>query len=142
MKGPYDDIINLPRHVSSKRKKMSKLDRAAQFAPFAALTGHEEAVKESARLTEKRVELGEHAKQALNQKLRIVIERLEDLPQVSIRYFIPDANKAGGQYVTVTGSIKKVDEYQRIFIMTDGVKIPIEEVVEMEGEIFDSLPLL
>ena len=139
MKGPYDDIINLPRPVS-KRPPMSNLDRAAQFAPFAALTGHEEAVKETARLTDKRLELGEHAKQALDQKLRIIVDRLEESPQISIRYFVPDSKKAGGQYVKVSGSVKKIDEYERVLIMSNGVKIPIEEIIEIKGEIFTALP--
>ena len=140
MKGPYDDIINLPRHVSTKRPPMSNLDRAAQFAPFAALTGHEEAVKETARMTDRRLELGEHEKQALDQKLRIIVDRLEDFPQVTIRYFIPDSKKAGGQYVKVSGSVKKVDEYERLLIMSNDIKIPIEEIIEINGEIFSALP--
>jgi len=139
MKGPYDDIINLPRHVSTKRPPMSNLDRAAQFAPFAALTGHEEAVKETARMTDRRLELGEHEKQALDQKLRIIVDRLEDFPQVTIRYFIPDSKKAGGQYVKVSGSVKKVDEYERLLIMSNDIKIPIEEIIEINGEIFSAL---
>ncbi|MGI6141895.1 MAG: hypothetical protein ACOYEH_09240 [Caldicoprobacterales bacterium] len=140
MKGPYDDIINLPRHVSTKRPPMSNLDRAAQFAPFAALTGHEEAVKETARMTDRRLELGEHEKQALDQKLRIIVDQLEDFPQVSIKYFIPDSKKAGGQYVKVSGSVKKVDEYERLLIMSNDIKIPIEEIIEINGEIFSALP--
>ena len=93
MKGPYDDIIHLPRPVSRRRPRMSNLDRAAQFAPFAALTGHEEAVKETARLTVKKLELDEQAKQILNRKLRIIAERIEDMPRINIRYFVPDDKK-------------------------------------------------
>src|SRR5690554_1967875 len=118
---------------------MSNLDRAAQFAPFAALTGHEEAVRETARLTDKRLVLGEHAKQVLDQKLRIIIEQLENLPQITITYFVPETKKAGGKYVEISGSVKKFDEYERVLIMMNRVKIPIEEIIEIEGEIFADL---
>lgn len=136
MTGPYNDIINLPHHVSATRPRMSAIDRAAQFAPFAALTGHEEAVKESARLTDARLELGEYVKDSLNEKLGIIAGRLEDCLEISITYFQPDAKKAGGAYVTAFGSVKKIDEYERIIIMANGIKIPIREIVEIDGEIF------
>ena len=136
MKGPYDDIIHLPRPVSRRRPRMSNLDRAAQFAPFAALTGHEEAVKETARLTVKKLELDEQAKQILNRKLRIIAERIEDMPRINIRYFVPDDKKEGGRYVTADGRARKLDEFEKVLIMADGKEIPIEDIIEIEGGIF------
>jgi hypothetical protein len=115
---------------------MSNLDRAAQFAPFAALTGHEEAVKETARLTVKKLELDEQAKQILNRKLRIIAERIEDMPRINIRYFVPDDKKEGGRYVTADGRAKKLDEFEKVLIMADGKEIPIEDIIEIEGGIF------
>lgn len=137
----YDDIINLPRHESKTRPRMSAINRAAQFAPFAAITGHDAAVKETARLTDKRLVLDEYEKERLNDKLHIIAERLEDRPEVSISYFQPDARKAGGAYVTTTGHVKKIDKYRRIIAMSEGITIPIEEVLEIDGEIFSVLPL-
>ena len=136
MKGPYDDIIHLPRPVSRRRPRMSNLDRAAQFAPFAALTGHEEAVKETARLTVKKLELDEQAKQILNRKLRIIAERIEDMPRINIRYFVPDDKKEGGRYVTADGRAKKLDEFEKVLMMADGKEIPIEDIIESEWGIF------
>lgn len=103
----YDDIINLPHYTSSKRPRMAMIDRAAQFSPFAALTGYDAAVKETARLTEDRVELDEYQKSALNDRLQILQERLSDTPVISIKYFVPDERKSGGAYCTETGIIKK-----------------------------------
>lgn len=130
MKGSYDDIINLPR-PASRRPRMSNLDRAAQFAPFAALTGHEEAVKETARLTDKKPELDEHARQELDRKLKMAAGRLEDLPRITITYFIPDSTKDGGKYATVSGKVKKVDEYEKELVLTSGIKIPIQVILEI-----------
>jgi len=130
MKGSYDDIINLPR-PDTRRPRMSNLDRAAQFTPFAALTGHEEAVLETARLTDKKPELDEHAKQELDRKLKMAAGRLEDLPRITITYFIPDSTKDGGKYATVSGKVKKVDEYEKELVLTSGIKIPIQEIIEI-----------
>jgi hypothetical protein len=130
MKGPYDDIINLPR-PDTRRPRMSNLDRAAQFTPFAALTGHEEAVLETARLTDKKPELDEHAKQELDRKLKMAAGRLKDFPRISITYFIPDSAKDGGEYATVSGRVKKVDEYRKELVLTSGIKIPIQEIIEI-----------
>lgn len=130
MKGPYDDIINLPR-PDTRRPRMSNLDRAAQFTPFAALTGHEEAVLETARLTDKKPELDEHAKQELDRKLKMAAGRLEDLPRITITYFIPDSTKDGGKYATVSGKVKKVDEYEKELVLTSGIKIPIQVILEI-----------
>jgi len=135
MTGPYDDIINLPHRVSASHPNMSALDRAAQFSPFAALTGYEDAVKETARLTNKRVELDESSKAILNDRLCMIQDTLEDQPQVSITYFKPDNKKDGGAYITTTGGVKKIDEYARSMVMQDATKIPIDEIISIDGEI-------
>ena len=111
-------------------------DRAAQFAPFAALTGHGEAIKETARLTDKRVELDENAKAILDEKLRMVQEMLAQNPEITVTYFQPDEKKAGGQYRSATGSVKKIDLFNHLIVMTDGLRIPLSEVFEIEGDIF------
>ncbi len=137
MKKSYDDIINLPHHVSVTRPYMSAHDRAAQFSPFAALSGHEAAIKETARLTDKRIELDEYSKYALNDKLQIIADRIEEQHEIIITYFRPDEKKKGGAYVTASGTVKKIDEYERSVVMTDGTLIPIDEIIRIEGKIFD-----
>ena len=133
----YSRIINMPHHVSSKHPRMSMIDRAAQFSPFAALTGYDAAVKETARLTEQKVDLDEYEKADLDERLRIATEL--GSPEITIKYFKPDERKIGGSYISVTGVIKKIDSYERIVIMRDGLKIPIDDVNSIEGEIFNSL---
>lgn len=130
----YDDIIHHPHHVSRTHPPMPVQDRAAQFAPFAALTGHHDAVKETARLTEKRVELDEDCKAILDGRLQDIQDRSGGDLVVSITYFEPDLRKAGGAYVTLTGCVKKVDRYERAVILTDGTQIPIDEIIEIEEE--------
>lgn len=137
MTGQYDNIINLPHHVSSSRPHMSSLDRAAQFSPFAALTGYDATVKETARLTDERIELDESTKAALNERLLMIQEQFDDQPQVSITYFQPDNRKAGGAYIVATGCVKKLDEYERRVVMMDGKKIPIDDIIEIDGELFN-----
>lgn len=139
MTGPYDDIINLPHHVSTSRPRMSARDRAAQFSPFAALTGFEDAVKETARLTDERVDLDEDAKAALNTRLLMIQEQLGDQPQVFITYFKPDDQKAGGAYITAKGCVKTIDEYERTVVMRDGTRIPINDIIKIDGELFNSM---
>jgi len=135
----YDDIIHLPHHKSEIRKQMSILDRAAQFAPFAALTGYDAAVRETARLTEKRIEPDEDAVAEINRKLRQLYEEMADEPMVSVTYFRPDEKKSGGAYVTVTGVVKRVDAYARELVFTDGRSIPMDAVIGIEGEMFDRI---
>lgn len=135
----YDDIINLPHHVSTKRPQMSMIDRAAQFSPFAALTGYDAAIKETGRLTDERIVMDEGSLERLNRKFQFLVERMDEQPEVTFTYFKPDDRKKGGAYVTVTGSVKKVDLYERILILRDGVKIPMDEVYTIEGEIFSAL---
>ncbi|MEY8432419.1 hypothetical protein AALC75_18200 [Lachnospiraceae bacterium 48-42] len=129
----YDDIIDLPHHVSKTHPQMPAADRAAQFAPFAALAGHHESVKEAARLTEEMAELDELVKAEINEKLQNIQKNLSQKPEVSITYFVPDARKEGGSYVTVTGGVKKVDTYKKILILTDGTYIPIDKIAGIEG---------
>ncbi len=135
----YDDIINLPRHVSVKHRHMPVSDRAAQFMPFAALTGFGDSIRETGRLTDERMELEEDVMNSLDGKLQYLSERLGGCPEISATFFQPDLKKAGGAYVTVTGRIKKIDLYDRILLMEDGTGIPMKDVVELEGEIFSDL---
>ena len=135
----YDDIINMQHHISSNREHMSELDRAAQFSPFAAVTGYDGAIKETARLTEQRIELDETAKTVLDEKLRIVQEQLSRQQEITIVFFKPDEMKAGGTYISMRCIVKKIDEYERIVVMQDGTRIPIEEIVDITGEIFPTV---
>jgi hypothetical protein len=132
----YDDIISLPHHVSATRPHMAAIDRAAQFSPFAALTGYDSVIKETARLTGERVELDEYMKDILSHRLQIIAGRINENPEISITYFRPDEKKNGGTYVTVIGTAKKIDEFERVVVMTDGTRIPIDEIISIEGQIF------
>lgn len=138
MSGKYDDMLHMPHHVSPTRPRMSMIDRAAQFSPFAALTGYEDAVRETARLTDHRIELDEAEKSILDEKLRLLAEQLPSQPEVSITYFQPDTRKAGSAYPTVTGTIKKIDEYKRILLMIEGTKVPIDDILKIESKAFVS----
>ena len=129
--GKYDDIINLPHHISSKHPRLSMEQRAAQFAPFAALTGYGDSIKETARLTDNRIELNEEEKEMLNIKLQELKSKISTLPQVTITYFVPDAKKAGGEYITKMSRLKKIDEYKKIIILEDKTIIPIDEIIEV-----------
>ena len=127
----YDDIIELPHHVSKKHVQMSIHDRAAQFSAFAALTGHKAAIQETERLVEKKMELDENEIQLLNEKLSMVYESLDQHPEVEVTYFIKDSRKDGGKYVTMEGFVKKMDLYHQLLIFDDGTKVPVEDVVEI-----------
>ena len=129
MTGKYDDIINLPRPVSSKHPPMPISDRAAQFSPFAALTGYDEAVMEIGRLTDRKHELNDEEIAALNQKLQFLSEHLKEHPTVTVTFFVPDAKKAGGSYTTKTRRLKKIDTVDRWIQLDDGTKIPIDDIV-------------
>lgn len=135
MINPYDDIINLPHHTSTSRPHMSAHDRAAQFSPFAALTGYDAAITETGRLTDKRVELDEYRKADLNERLCKIQDQIDEQPEVSITYFQPDKKKSGGAYITVTGCVKKIDAYERTVVMQDDTNIPIDGIFEIEDEI-------
>lgn len=132
----YDDIIRLPYHVSQNHPQMSMHDRAAQFAPFAALTGYESAVGETARLTSERRELDPQEAEELNRRLTDLAARLKDRPKVTIEYFVPDERKSGGAYVTMTGRVRNISVLERLLVMEDGTEIPMEDIVSMTGEIF------
>ncbi|MEG0485253.1 MAG: hypothetical protein RR576_07380 [Oscillospiraceae bacterium] len=134
----YDDIINLLHHVSTAHPQMSILDRAAQFSPFAALTGYDDAVKETARLTDTKIELDEYEKTILNERLRLVTDCIEEYPEITITYYKPDSRKNGGAYITVTGCVKKIDDFEKTVYMTDGMVISIEEIFEIEGDLIQA----
>lgn len=133
----YDDIINLPHPTSANHPRMSLYDRAAQFSPFADLTGHDAAIKETARLTEQKIELSEDTISRLNEKLQIVADHLET--EVTITYFVPDERKSGGAYVSYTGIVRRIDDYEHTLIMTDKTVIPIEQISEIESELFGEM---
>lgn len=139
MKTQYDDIIHLPHHVSKTRPQMSMQDRAAQFSPFAALTGYEDAVKEAGRLTDERMELSDEDRELLDRKWSYLQEVIADRPEITITFFVPDKKKSGGSYLTVSGAIRKMDEFERILILTDGRKVKLDDIADIEGEIFAPL---
>ena len=132
MKNSYDDIINLPHHVSATRPQMSMIDRAAQFSPFAALTGYDAAIKETARLTDQKIDLDDYEKEEINDKIQLITEHLGEDFEVVITYFQPDSRKAGGAYVDAVGIVKKIDEYDRVIILQDGKKIPIDDILDID----------
>ena len=128
----YDDIIYLPHHVSADRPHMPMIDRAAQFSPFAALTGYDAAIVETARLTDTKRELSEEQKEVISKQLHLLKSRLKTDPTVTITYFVPDSRKAGGTYRSVTGAAKKVDEYLGILEMSNGITIPFDDILSLE----------
>ena len=138
MKG-YEDIINLPHHISPTRQQMPMSDRAAQFSPFAALTGYDAAIKETGRLTDTKIELDDEELHNLNLKFQLLVEFLEDAPEVAITYFKTDERKVGGAYLEATGIVKKLDDFERRITMQDGTKIPMDDVLSIDGELFSSL---
>lgn len=133
---PYEDIINLPHHVSPKRSQMSMQDRAAQFSPFAALTGYEDAIKETGRLTDVKIELSDEDRELLDQKQQYLQEHIGDRPEITITYFVPDEKKSGGAYISISGRMKRVDEYARQFVLTDGKKIPLDDIIDIRSDCF------
>lgn len=135
----YESIINLPRPSSKKHKPMAMIDRAAQFSPFAALTGYDDAVKETARLTDTEMERDEDLMALLNNKLNILIEKEYEYPEITVEYFLPDDKKSGGAYRQISGTFKKVDMAERNIVFASGEKIPIDYVYNLYGEIFDIL---
>ena len=133
MSGVYDDILHLPRPQSKKHRPMPMEDRAAQFLPFAALTGYDAAVSETARLTEDRIELDPQEAERLGARLAVLVKRQQEQPELSLLYYVPDARKAGGAYVTVSGRLKKITDFPRCIYLTDGSEIPIEDIVAVES---------
>jgi len=132
----YEDIIKLPHHVSAARRHMSRHDRAAQFSPFAALTGYEAVIRESGRLTNRRMELSEDSREVLDRRQRMLQYLLPAGPEITVSYFKPDELKEGGEYVTVTGHVKRLDEFERRIVFENGVSVPMDEVAELRGEVF------
>ncbi len=132
----YKDIINMPHHQSRKRPHMSMIDRAAQFSPFAALTGHNDAIIETARLTDRQIEIDEGTKSILNEKIQMLSDYLTEKPTVTITHFEPDIKKIGGSYLNTTGIIKRIDDFKREIIFTDGTIILIDHVYDIESDLF------
>lgn len=128
---PYEDMFSLPHHVSAKHPQMSQLKRAAQFSPFAALAGYEDAIVETARLTECQAELDEEKQQNLNQILTSLKQCIDTHPPVEITYFVPDTRKSGGAYVTVSGTLTKIDTYQKYLLLEPYCQIPLESIYEI-----------
>ena len=139
MSGPYDDIINLPHPTSQRHPRMPIHDRAAIFSPFAALSGHGAAIAETARLTERRIELDEDTRAELDRRQAILLGHIDEQPEVTITWFQPDEKKDGGAYLTATGRLKKFRELERILLLTDGTEIPLQNVVALESDIFQTL---
>lgn len=132
----YDDIINLSHHVSARHPQMPLSDRAAQFSPFAALTGHDAAIRETARLTDAFAELDEGRKAEIDEQLQWIKENQSQKPEIEVVYFHPDLTKSGGTYMTFRGRVKRVDEYNRRIIFTDGTVLPMETLFSIGGELF------
>ena len=128
----YDDIINLPHHVSSTRPHMSIEERAAQFSPFAAPTGHEDAIKETARQTEREIILDENELEILDEKLKAILSDKSDNKNIIVVYYVPDENKNGGKYVECSGRVKKMDEYRHVLVMEDGTEINVGRIADIQ----------
>lgn len=138
-KGDYEDIIHLPHHVSARHPRMPLPARAAQFSPFAALTGHEDAIRETGRLTEEFREPDEDSRELLDNRLRLLQENLSGCPEVEVTYFQPDAQKSGGAYVTVRGRVKKIDFHVCRMVFTDRTTLELKKICSIEGELFGDL---
>ena len=138
-KFPYEDIVNLPRPISKKHPQPPLSERAARFAPFAAITGYEEMVLEEARVTEKQIELDECALILLNEKLNILQNNLSQSPEITVTYFAPDKKKAGGAYVSISGAVRQIDSYSKLLILENDKKIRVEDIYQLDGDIFRSL---
>ena len=135
----YKDIIHLPHHVSKTRPQMSMLDRAAQFSPFAALTGYDDTIKETGRLTDKKMELGEETQELLDRKQQYLQKIIACRPEITVTFFVPDEKKAGGSYASCTGNLRRIDPVERLFVMADGRKIPLDEIADIEGECLQNI---
>ena len=128
----YSDIINLPHHVSHNNPQMPMMARAAQFAPFAALTGYDAVIHEKARQTDKQVELEEYDNERLNRKFTELMTILDNHPEITVSYFQPDERKTGGRYTTASGTVKKIDTFEHLLWMDDGTKIPIADIMYID----------
>ena len=139
MSGPYDDIISLPHPPAKRHPRMPIRDRAAIFSPFAALSGHGAAIAETARLTEQKIELDEDTKAELDRRQAVLLEHMDERPELTVTWFQRDEKKDGGAYLTTTGRLKKLRELERSLVLTDGTEIPLEDVVTLESDIFQTL---
>lgn len=133
----YDDIINLPHHTSSKYPRMTISARSAQFAPFSALQGYSEEIKEASRLTNEKIEIDDNLKNMLDSKLQLIQSVIKTKPEVLLTYFVPDNKKTGGKYITTTVNIKRIDLYNNMLILTDNSKIPINDIIDITGDMFN-----
>lgn len=134
----YEDIINLEHPDPKNHKRMSIEARSAQFAPFAALTGHSDAIKETSRLTSKRIEIDESLKVILNDKLQVILSNIKDMPRITFTYFVYDTKKSGGVYMDITGNVKKIDTINGIVYLNDKSKIAINEIIDIRGNLFNN----
>lgn len=141
MSNPYEDIINHPHHVSKSRPQMPMADRAAQFSPFAALTGYDAAIQETGRLTEERITLDEEVQAVLNRKQFLLNAHISDKPEITVTYFVPDERKSGGAYVTVTGNLKRMDETERLLYLTNGQKIRLDDIADINSPLFRNMDM-
>lgn len=132
----YEDILHMPHHVSANRPRMSMPDRAAQFSPFAALSGYEAAIQETGRLTDSRIELEPDEAAVLDEKIRLLQKRQEEQPEITLTYFVPDEQKPGGAYVRVTGRVSRIDPQEQRIRMTDGTSVCFQMLRTVEGALF------
>ena len=137
----YDDMINMPCPTSQRHPRMPRADRAAQFAPFAALTGYDAAIDETGRLTDTKIDISEDMREKLDLKQNFLSDIIDEQPEISVTYFVPDKKKSGGAYITITGIPKRVDEYEQLLIMTDGKKIKFDSIYRLESDLFLALGL-
>ena len=137
----YDDIINLPHFESKKHKRMTLEARSAQFAPFSALTGYEDIVKETARLTDKKIEIDDEQKQILNNKLQFILKNIDLNPEITFTYFVKDNQKSGGKYIEKNGIIKKIDNINGLIILKDKSKIKINDIINITSNLFQKIDL-
>ena len=133
----YDDIINLEHYEPKRHPRMSIESRSAQFAPFAALTGHNDAIKETERLTTKRIELSDFDKKLINNKLLLIDKLKSEKPLITFTHFIYDNKKSGGKYIDITGIVKRIDLVNSIIYLTNNVNIPIDEILDISADIFN-----
>ena len=131
MSGMYDDMLDLPHHTSPRHPRMSARDRAAQFAPFSALTGYDDVIDETARLTDGRIELSEDARAMLDVRQKILERRIDEKPKVTVVHFVADKRKSGGAYHSFTGNLVRMDETRRAMIFADGTSIQTSDVIEI-----------
>ncbi len=135
----YADLLELPHPTSSRHPRMARRDRAAQFAPFAALTGYDDAIDETARLTDTQCDLSEERREDLDHRQQLLLAHADRHPIVAVTYFLPDARKAGGSYRIVKGVLSGVDEQARVLMLENGHRIPLDMIYELDSELFNKI---